>query len=264
MKSAIACFLFLIIFSTGEPSTHELQWKGMEKLGFGLSIDDYEVDSIYFFHALLDKKDHLNEGTSNSTFSFSNHAQPLDLYNYWNTRNDEKYNILFTKTAYVLNQSMDFFSENRLSNPEFIAKTMPSAKINKTDSVYHLAFGFGIPDIDYTLRFYTNDQFDLKHPLLNDYFSLYDGLELKPGLIVIQHNFNYSRVMFQKTSKMSVSISRYFSASEEKTLVFNYTLNYIHNMPPALLGGSDFLLDKIKEGIQIIIEETQYLCENAG
>lgn len=259
MKFTIACFLFLIIFSSGDDPTHELQWKGIDKLGFDLSLDEYEVDSIYFFHALLDKK----EDTSNSTFSFSNQAQPLDLFDYWNTRSQENYIVLFTKTAYVLNQSTDFFSENRLSDPKFIAKTMPSAKIYKTDSVYHLTFGFGIPDIDYTLRFCTNDQFELQYPLLNDYFSLYDGLEAKPTFIVIQHNFNYGRVMFQKTSKMSVSISRYFSAGEEKTLVFNYTLNYIHNMPPALFGGSDFLLDKIKEGIQVIIEETQFLCENA-
>ena len=263
MKSATACFLFLIILNSGDGPTHELQWKGMEKLGFDLPIDEYKEDKIYFFYALLDKNERLNGAASKSGFSFINHARPLDLYDYWDKRSDEKYDVLFTKTAYVLNQSMDFFSENRLSDSIFIAKTMPSAKINKTDSVYHLTFGFGIPDIDYTLRFCTNDQFDMQYPILNDYFSLYDGLEEKPAFIVIQHNFNYGRVMFQKTSKMSISISRYFSVTQEKTLVFNYTLNYIHNMPPALLGGSNFLLNKIKEGIQIIVEETQYLCENA-
>jgi hypothetical protein len=32
-------------------------------------------------------------------------------------------------------------------------------------------------------------------------------------------------------------------------------------MPPKFIGGTDFLLDKIKEGIKALIEETQIVCK---
>ena len=66
--------------------------------------------------------------------------------------------------------------------------------------------------------------------------------------------------MFHQTSKMSISISRYFQLNNKQTLALNYTLNYIHNFPPSFIGGSDFLIDKIKEGIIALIDETQYIC----
>ncbi|MGB5321953.1 hypothetical protein, partial [Lutimonas sp.] len=94
-----------------------------------------------------------------------------------------------------------------------------------------------------------------------NYFKKYDGLGLSPNLIVVQHNFQYGKVMFQETSKMSISISRYFQLNKEQTLAVNYTLNYIQNIPPSFIGGSDFLIDKIKKGIKALIDETQYVCK---
>lgn len=260
MKFSIICFLFLLVIRTDDNPNHELQWSNIETLGFGLPKNEYRADIIYFYHALLSKSDSLDESVGNSNFSFTRHAQPLDLFSYWNKRGQENYDVLLTKTAYILNESVDFFSEQRLSDPVYISKTMPSARVSQKDSVYHVAVGFGAPNIDYTLKFYTNDKFLSRYPLLNDYFLIHDDLNESPELISVQHNFNYGRVMFQKTSKMSVSVSRYFGINEKQTLVLNYTLNYIHNMPPSLLGGSDFLVEKIKEGIKALIEETQNLC----
>jgi hypothetical protein len=85
-------------------------------------------------------------------------------------------------------------------------------------------------------------------------------MALSPNLIVVQHNYQYGKVMFQETSKMSISITRYFQLNKEQTLAFNYTLNYIQNIPPSFIGGSDFLINKMKEGIKALINETQYIC----
>ena len=262
MKSTIFCFLFLLIFQVEDNSALELQWKEMKMLDFNLSESGYSADSIYFFRSLLKKEDFANQIIKDSSFYFSKHAKPLDLHDYWSSRGDENYDVLFTKTAYVLNQSIDFFSANRLSDSKYIERTIPTAKISRVDSVYHIAMGFGAPDIDYTLKFYSNDSFISQYPSLKDYFIAYDHLDQSPALIVAQHNFNYGQVLFQNTSKMSISISRYFVINKAQTLVFNYSLNYIHNMPPAFLGGSDFLIDKIKEGIKALIEDTQAICEN--
>lgn len=251
---------FLLSISGGNPLlSQDLKWEIMKELKFDLQTEAYQSDKIYFYHALINKESGI--AINDADFSLSQHATPLDIYDYIGKKGEEDYEVFFTKTAYVLDAPVRYFNKERLSDLDHISNTMPEAKVSQEDSIYHLVVGFGSPDIDYSLKFYSNDRFESTFPQLINYFSHNDGLNQKPELIALQHNFNFSRVMFQKTSKMSISISRYFTQDAEHTLVLNYTLNYIHNMPPKFIGGSDFLLDKIKEGIKALIEETQVVCK---
>lgn len=255
--SFIFCLLFSISF--GKPLfSQKLEWKVMKELQFDLPIEAYKSDKIHFYHALIGKGSSVASNDGN--FSLRQDAAPLDIYSHWDKKGEEDYDVFFTKTGYVLDAPIAFFTNKRLSDVGYIAETMPEAKVSHQDSTYHLAVGFGAPDIDYSLKFFTNDEFESAFPALISYFSNNDGFVKSPELIVVQYNFNYSRVMLQKTSKMSISISRYFAQDASHTLVLNYTLNYIHNMPPKFIGGSDFLLDKIKDGVKALIEETQIVC----
>ena len=254
-------FLLCSLFSVAQKG-HELQWKNYESLAFDARLEDYSTDSILFYHAFV--KNGADENTKSGNFCFQNHARPLDLFDYWEKRGDEHYHVLMTKVGYVLDKPVDFFSEERLSNPGYISQTIPEAKVKKTGSTYHISVGFGAPEIDYTLDFYSPEEFDHQYPALTDYFKNYDGLELSPSLVVVQHNYHYGKVLFQKTSKMSISISRYFQRNKEQTMVVNYTLNYILNIPPELIGGNDFLIEKIKQGIKDLIDETQVVCRKTA
>lgn len=260
IRSSLFCMFFLLALTSIAQQRYELKLENIETLEFDFSKEDYSCDSIFFYHCLLKKKTKEKALDEVSSFSFTEHAKPLDLYDYWENKEEEKYDVLLTKVGYVLDKPIDFFSEERLSDPNYISQTMPAAKINKIDSIYNIAVGFGTPEIDYTLHFYTPDEFDQHYPDLKNYFNKHDGLSLSPNLIVVQHNFKYGKVMFHQTSKMSISISRYFQLNNKQTLALNYTLNYIHNFPPSFIGGSDFLIDKIKEGIIALIDETQYIC----
>ena len=251
---------FLLALTSLAQERNELKWKNIETLEFDFPKENYTNDTIFFYHSLLKRKankDPLGEAPS---FSFPDHAKPLDLYDYWDHKGEEQYDVLLTKVAYVLDKPIYFFSEERFADPGFISQTMPAAKIKRIDSIYRISVGFGAPEIDYTLHFYSPEEFEYQYPKLKNYFKKYDGLDLSSNLIIVQHNFKYGKVMFQETSKMSISISRYFKLNQEQTLVFNYTLSYIHNIPPSFIGGSDFLIDKIKEGIKALIDETQYVC----
>jgi len=251
---------FLLVLTSSDQHRQELKWKNINTLVFDLAQTQYTTDSIYFFHALLMRTDDVERVAGDSTFSFPIHAQPLDIYEYWEQKGEEEYDVLFTKVGYVLDQPINFFSKERLSDRAYISRIMPEAKIKQIDSTYHISVGFGAPDIDFTLNFYSPEEFEYHYPKLPDYFKKYDGLGQQPNLIAVQHNYQYGKVMFQQTSKMSISISRYFALNDGQTLAFNYTLIYIHNMPPAFIGGSDFLIDKIKDGTKALIEETQYIC----
>ena len=260
IKSSLLCLFFLLALTSLAQQRHELQWKNIETLEFDFPKEDYTSDSIFIYLSLLKRTTIEGPLEETPNFSFPDHAKPLDLYDYWEHKGEVQYDVLLTKVAYVLDKPIYFFSEERLSDPSYISQTMPSAKINRIDSIYNISVGFGAPEIDYTLHFYSPEEIEFQYPKLKNYFKKYDGLELTPNLIVVQHNFKYGKVMFQETSKMSISISRYFQLNKEQTLVFNYTLNYIHNIPPSFIGGSDFLIAKIKDGIKGLIDETQYIC----
>ncbi len=264
IKTSLLYLFFLLVLTSADQHRTELKWKNINSLVFDLPQKQYTTDNIYFYHALLMRTADAEQVVGESTFSFPIHAQPLDIYEYWERKGEEEYDVLFTKVAYVLDQPINFFSKERLSDPAYISRTMPAAKIKQNDSTYHISVGFGAPDIDYTLNFYTPEEFEYYHPKLPDYFEKYDGLAQLPSLIVVQHNYQFGKVMFQETSKMSISISRYFPLNDGQTLAFNYTLNYIHNMPPSFIGGSDFLIDKIKVGIKALIDETQYICRTSS
>lgn len=262
IRSLLPFICFLISLTAVAQQQQELQWKQFESLEFGSRLEDYSTDSIFFYHAFV--KNDANDSSPTGNFSFSDHARPLDLHDYWKNRGDEQYHVLMTKVGYVLDKPVEFFSEQRLSDPGYIAKTIPGAKVKKTGSSYHLSAGFGAPEIDYTLDFYSPGEFDHKYPALRTYFGKYDGPELSPEMVVVQHNYHYGKVMFQKTSKMSLSITRYFRFNEDQTLVMNYTLNYILNIPPDFVGGDDFLIQKIKQGIKALIDDTQDVCRTTA
>ncbi len=251
---------FLLILTSSDQHRPELKWKNINSLVFDIPLKQYTTDSIYFYHSLIMRTAAIEQEAEEPAFSFPIHAQPLDIYEYWGQKGEEQYDVLFTKVGYVLDQPINFFSKERLSDPAYISRTMPAAKIKQIDSTYHISVGFGTPDIDYTLNFYTPEEFEHHYPKLPDYFKKFDGLAQLPNLIVVQHNYQYGKVMFQETSKMSISISRYFPLNDGQTLAFNYTLIYIRNMPPSFIGGSVFLIDKIKVGIKALIDETQYIC----
>ena len=261
MKHYFNTLLILLLFGANIAKGQTLVWSNLGSPKMDLTIDEYESDHIYFFHALFSKIPNSTDVADDSIYSFTELAQPLDIHAYWDKRLEESYDVLFTKTAYVLEQPASFFNAARLADPNYLHKTMPFATLTQTDSTYHLSMGFGSPDIDYKLDFFSANEFLALYPHLGDYFSHYNGFEVEPELIVVQHNYNYSRVMLQKTTKMSLSISKYIATQNDQTLIVNYTINYIHNLPPNFMGGSDFLLKKIKEGIEALVVESKNICK---
>ena len=110
-------------------------------------------------------------------------------------------------------------------------------------------------------NFYSNEELEKRYPELVAYFNSHDNTELKPEITVIQHNFQFGKVMGQKTSKMSLSITRYFGNGINRTLAINYTLSFIHNLPPAIFGGSNMLINQMREGVIAFVRDTRMVCE---
>lgn len=259
MKFLIVNFVVFLaaILTTG----NSLMLKNVEDFEFLIESVQNEDASIKMFYALLDKDMVSMRCDYNGAIDFQKQISPLDIYQYYENRGDENYYTLITKTAYEIERDVTFFSEERLSDLDYLRKIMPANKLSKNNENYHLNVGFGAPDISYTLAFFSNDELNATYPDLVGYFRKYDHLDEDPHITVIQHNHTFSTVLGQKTTKMSLSVSRYFGTKDSHTLVVNYTLNFIYNLPPSILGGGNLLINQMKEGVVALVRETRKVCE---
>ena len=225
---------------------------------------ELRANKIQMFVGLLDK-DLAYVGTDNAVgFDFFKDALPLDLYNYWQSKGDESYYVLVTKVVYVIDQDVTMFNEALLSDEQMLKSKMPDYKIEKIGkNKFHMDCGFMAPSFDYELNFY-------KPPYKSNIASVQESLQKlnpelgEPTLSVVQHNYKYGRVLMHKTSKMSVCIANYYPFDDGKTLEVNYTLNYIHELPPSLLGGHKLLIKEIKEGISSLVFNTRSILSATG
>ncbi len=227
------------------------------EIGFTTNNNVLRAQEAQMFVGLLDKELKQVNQKLPAGFNFFNDALPLDIYDYWNKRRDENYFVLLTKVVYLIDKDITFFDEEILSNEQIIQEKMPEYHIEKTGSnKFHIDCGFLAPSFDYELNFY-------RPPFVGKIADVQKKIEKlnpelgRPMFSVVQHNYKYGRVLMHKTSKMSVCIANYYPFANGKTLEVNYTLNYIYELPPGLLGGHRMLIREIKDGIASLILNTR-------
>jgi len=259
-KLFIITLAFLLVGFTTEndnPTVLMPKVKREHNLDFKVDAQSLQEQNVQLYVALLDKSQRPMAVTgSGSLLNFKEDFLPFDVFEYWKKRKvGEKYFILMTKVAYLIPSDSRFFSPEKLADVGYLRKTMPEYKIDKIgEHRFKIDCGFMAPDFEYELDFLDTDS--LQHPILRQVEKLSPDLK-RPQTAVLQHNYGYSRVLLHKTSKMSVSVSLYYPYGEGSTLAVNYTLNYIHELPPNFLGGANLLLKEIEKGICGHIAQTR-------
>lgn len=264
----LCCILFLVnffAFSSGLP----LAPKMIEENSLSFKVLPGSTDlQVRFYAVMLDKNAKLLFETGNGNhFNFSEQALPFDVHDYWQKKGSEDYYVLLTKVAYTVPASSHYFTEKLLADPVYISRTLPeNYKLKKVGSRrFHLDCGFLGPDFSYDLNFYTGQKGTGRTAAMLQHIARLNPELPAPMLSVVQHNYNFGKVMFHKTSKMSVSASNYYATGKQGTLVINYTLNYIHELPPKMLGGYELLINEMQEGIGDLVYRTRKLAiENGG
>ena len=259
MKIAISLIaVFLISTISGEEA---LYIRDKEQLDFVVNSNKIFDEEIQMFCALLDKDQSTISCDFNGEVDFKKDILPLDILGYFDEKGEEKYYTLLTKTVYGFDRDVSFFSRDRLSDVEYLQSIMPHNKLSKMHNDYQLKVGFGAPDISYSLEFYDNCELHEMYPDLVNYFQKRDQIPSEPTIAAFQHNHTFGEVLGQKTSKMSISITRYFGIEAGRTLAVNYTLNFIHNLPPEILGGGNLIVKQMRKGVKALVRDTRLVCE---
>lgn len=187
-------------------------------------------DFQYFFSLLKpEKKNTYKNLNSNrittSTKKILDTFLPLDSKNLWDTK--ENNYLAVAKMNYILPTQIKNIRPENLDNKEYLQYTMPKYSVTKKDNYYHVSGSILTPDFDLYLQF-----LDKKHPYLSIVKDI-DPQKIAKGKMKVSYQYqdNFGRVMMFKTAKMATAISIYQETEKDQTLVTQYILSYIINVP---------------------------------
>lgn len=76
----------------------------------------------------------------------------------------------------------------------------------------------------------------------------------RPHSVVIQHNYDFARVMGVRTGAASVTWTAHYRLAPGRTRVVSTTLSLLHNVPPFFLGGDERVHQEARDGALMLIE----------
>lgn len=193
------------------------------------------------------------------------HVSHLDVLGYWQNKQNDRRLVAVSKVAYIVDASPQLFNPQRLGSLEFLQKTVGDYEINavspRTFRIQGTVFS---PSFTYDLEFFRHPGVPQRYRKGVEYTMNQDPALGTPFLTAVQHNYDYGRVLFHKTTEMSLSITNYYDVPGNRTLVVVYTLNYLHNIPPDLIGGERILVNEIKDMILDYVVRIRQVCAANG
>ncbi len=264
IRAGIISLFFVLNFSS---TRYTAKVNAVREKSIAFSPDQKAIDNydLQYFIEIMDKDMQSLEGYNKYSDDFINCFRPLDVYGYWENKGEEDYYIILNKAVYLMEEYVEYFTESLLTNENFIQQTLPKYHIKKVDAKkYHIDCGSFAPEFDYTLSYFQAPFTDKKIQPILEYIKKQNPELGIPQTLTLQHNYNFGKVLFQKTSKMSVAVYAYYPYQEDKTLVLNYTLNYVHNLPPKLVGGYKVIMEEIVDGMRNLVLQTRKVCKQLG
>lgn len=228
-------------------------------LHYPLDYPALEKGNFQYFYSLLRLKDDKNE--FENLFSDQSNTPveeilkvflPLDTQKLWDPK-DENY-LAVAKVSHILPVNLSKVDESKFTSIEHLKKTLPRYEVTKQGNTFHVGGSLITPDFDMTVTFLNPE-----HPYV-EAIPLIDREKLKSGKIKVSfmHQKKFGRVFFLRTAKASNALIIYEDIGPEKTLVTQYILSNIINVPPTRdvirKGMIENLKDVVKGSREAVLE----------
>jgi hypothetical protein len=165
------------------------------------------------------------------------------------------YYLLSTKVAFLSPLRTDFYTEKKITDPEFIQASMEGYQVQALGSDQFKVDGtFFSPSFHFKIEVYNPESKNTELAAILRYLEQHQPNLGMPSKVVVQKNYNYGRVLMHKTTESSIVVTLYYPWQKQKTLIVNYTLNLLYNIPPKFMGGPETLGNEMKEGISKIVD----------
>lgn len=258
MRMRFALPLFFTLLSTNvlsDDPTPILE----HKLNYTINTNQLEKGDFQYFYALLkqseDKNDFENlfeDQSETKVEEISGVFLPLDTRNLWAPK-DGNY-LAVAKVSHILPVHLKQISEKKFTDLKHFKKTLPRYKVTKDGDTFHVGGSFITPDFNVSVSFLGPE-----HPYVQS-IPLIDRDKLRAGKIKVSfmHQDNFGRVLFIRTAKSSNALIIYEDIGPQKTLVTQYILSNIINVPPS----RDLIRRGMIENLQDVVKGSRSSVES--
>lgn len=263
LKIIFSTFIFIFVCPTVFAVQKNPEAILEHKLEYKINYSSLENGNFQYFYALLKqvktkKKDtFINLGQVNTTVQVSELLEtflPLDAKNLWDPK-DNNY-LAIAKFHYMLPISIEGISEQYFSSKEYLQKTTPRYKVTQNKDSFHIGGSILTPDFDIRLSFLSPDHQMiklLKHVDIN---------LMKKGKMKVSfmEQSNFGRVMFFRTAKMASALLIYQEHTPNLTLVTQYILSNVINVPTKSLIRKGMIenLQNVVKGSREAVKKLNY------
>ncbi|WP_281613581.1 hypothetical protein [Flammeovirga sp. SubArs3] len=240
-------FLLVVMSYFGVEAFAQYQSKEQNNAAFTVAMSDLTSKNVLLYTACYN----VDRGTEYpSEAEFSNDESLIQLLT--NEKDQgEKYHILLSRGVSIVNRPL--YTNEEILSTDIQQKKDQDYVISLEDGIYH-ASGSGFnPSYDYTLEIVEKGE-KSQNSHVNIMIGELSGLEvegktIQPSKAVIKYATGFSKVMMQKTNKLTRQITFYYPIDEERMIVQYYVLSYVNNLPPSFVGGAKLMVDKVKKSV---------------
>ena len=181
-------------------------------------------------------------------------VQPLDTAGVLATSDASTYYIQVSKVAYRVARPLSYFSADRICSVAHLENIYQGSGVTQV-SPCEFQINSPSPTPDYTLDLTWFDN-QSTQPVSRGLSSL-DGGMGAPAISVTQNAHDFSRLLGARTVLSVTTILNYYPVSATETDVITYSLSFIYNIPPGILGGANAIKTRFLNQIPVVISQTE-------
>lgn len=219
--------LILFAFSLEAPARDEPTPHLEHKLNYTIDTKILEKGDFQYFYSLLNSqfKNLTTDQSETSVEEIVKVFLPLDTKKLWDPK-DGHY-LAVAKFSYILPISIHAIDEKKFTDTKYLQSTLPRYKVTKYDKYFHVGGPFITPDFNVTVSF-----LDPEHPYTHA-IPMIDRKKMKTDKLKVSfmHQDNFGRVMMFRTAKMASALILYEDHGKNQTLVTQYILSNVINVP---------------------------------
>ncbi|MBB6459399.1 hypothetical protein [Flammeovirga kamogawensis] len=242
-------FISLIIVASSFVSWgQDVIIKEKTTIDFSLSIDETHDKSIFVYGALYTEN---GKPITPTTAKFSDDKPCFDTFVTSDFAIGE-YKML-SRSVYFIDKPITFFSDSLLLCIPFLKRTFPSYTITEVKPKSYKAEGTTMaPSFIFSEEIIhpLEVENEYQQKILDNYGELeIGGVVYYPNKMSYRSCKEFSRVMMRKTNAYSVVVKFYYQLNSTNSIVQEYAISGMYNLPPSFVGGGKLLLEKVKENV---------------
>jgi hypothetical protein len=162
----------------------------------------------------------------------------------------DPYHVVMSRLVYTVERDVSFFTEARARDASWMNRVATEAGVRAE------------PDGSFSVSKTPSNRFRitwLEPPFPEDaavqrFLSLLPkGAE--PASVIVQKNYDFARVMGQRTAERAITYTAHVPAGPGRTRVFVCSMSLLYNLPPFFLGGRNRVFREAVEGAGTLIEQ---------